>query len=96
MLYTIFRQDLPPGGVTTDLNLSAYSIKYFRYANDKWLMLLLKCMQAKLYFMLLACMQCSVDMDSKFVIYYFKNKVILFSLTLFNIALFHILAISTL
>ena len=35
---------IPPGlcplgwgwGVTTDLNLSAYSIKYFRYANDKW------------------------------------------------------------
>ena len=60
-------------------------------------MLLLNFMQAKLYFMLLACMKCSVDMDSKFVIYYFKNKVILYSLTSFNIALmFLILAISTL
>ena len=26
---------LPPGGVTTDLNVCAYSIKCFRYANDK-------------------------------------------------------------
>ena len=79
---------LPGGGVTIDLNLSVYSIKYFGYANDKCCYL--NCIQAKLCFLLFSvfAMQCRHGLKIchllvlLYQIIFSNDKVFLYSLIL--------------